>query len=116
MVMAEDVAHAWNDVTGEELDAGMVKGARMEEIGEVHRHKVYYKVPIQESWDVTGKAPIKTRWLDINKGDKVHPNYRSRFVAKGLQQREETRSIRSDAAHRAPETPRLQSCEQPARE
>ena len=34
------------------------------------------------SWDKTGKAPIKARWLDINKGDKVHPNYRSRYVAK----------------------------------
>ena len=25
---------------------------------------------------------IKTRWLDINKGDRCSPNYRSRFVGK----------------------------------
>ena len=54
----------------------------MEEIEEVHKHAVYEKVPIQDCWDATGKAPIQTRWLDINKGDKVHPDYRSRLVAK----------------------------------
>ena len=26
--------------------------------------------------------PIKLRWIDINKGDKVNPEYRSRIVAK----------------------------------
>ena len=25
---------------------------------------------------------VGTRWLDINKGDEEHPNYRSRWVAK----------------------------------
>ena len=82
MVMAEDEAHAWDDTTGEELDAGRVRDARMEEVREIHKHEVYYKVPISMSWEKTGKAPIKARWLDINKGDKVHPNYRSRYVAK----------------------------------
>ena len=82
MVMAEDEAQAWDDTTGEELNAGMVREARMEEIREINKHEVYYKVPVQMSWDKTGKAPIKARWLDINKGDKVHPNYRSRYVAK----------------------------------
>ena len=41
------------------------------EMDEVHKHTVWIKVPIRECWDRTGKAPIKTRWLDINKGDKV---------------------------------------------
>ena len=35
-------------------------------------------------WDETGKAPIGVRWVDINKGDKVHPEYRSRLVAKEI--------------------------------
>jgi hypothetical protein len=84
MVMAEEEeeAQAWDDVTGEELDGNMVKEARQEEIREVKKHTVYTKVPIKDCWDKTGKGPIKTRWIDINKGDKVHPNYRSRFVAK----------------------------------
>ena len=29
----------------------------------------------------TGCKPIGTRWVDINKGDDVDPNYRSRIVA-----------------------------------
>ena len=35
-------------------------------------------------WDKTGKAPIGVRWVDINKGDKIHPEYRSRLVAKEI--------------------------------
>ena len=31
---------------------------------------------------VAKKAPIGTRWIDINKGDAINPNYRSRLVAK----------------------------------
>ena len=30
----------------------------------------------------TGKPPIKTRWLDTNKGDPSHPNFRSRLAVK----------------------------------
>ena len=43
---------------------------------------MYDKVPIKESYDVTGKAPIAVRWVDINKGDSANPKYRSRLVAK----------------------------------
>ena len=34
--------------------------------------------------DRTGKAPIKIRWIDINKGDALNPEYMSRFVAKEI--------------------------------
>ena len=88
-VMAEEesdvwnqIDKAWDDVTGEELDSNGVMIARKEEIKEVHKHEVYHKVPTKECWDKTGKAPIKTRWIDINKGDKIHPELRSRLVAK----------------------------------
>ena len=42
---------------------------------------MYVKVPIQECWDETGKQPIGTRWVDVNKGDDINPEYRSRLVA-----------------------------------
>ena len=35
-----------------------------------------------ECWNITGKAPIGVRWVDINKGDSSNPNYRSRLVTK----------------------------------
>ena len=80
--IGEKERRAWDDQTGEELEWDGVTQARGEEMREVHKHGIYTKVPTKECWDKTGKAPIKTRWLDINKGDKMHPEYRSRLVAK----------------------------------
>ena len=42
---------------------------------------VYCNVSVDACWSKTGKAPIAVRWIDINKGDEQHPNYRSRLVA-----------------------------------
>ena len=50
----------------------------------MRKHNVYTKVPITECWDNTGKAPIGTRWIDVNKGDNVHKEYRSRLVAQEI--------------------------------
>ena len=45
--------------------------------------RVYTKIPrsqaTRQGWKV-----IATRWIDINKGDDEHPNYRSRLVGKEL--------------------------------
>ncbi len=64
---------AFDDSTGEELDEKEVRKARQEEVSEIKKHTVYVKVPIEESWNTTNKAPIATRWHDINKGDKKNP-------------------------------------------
>ena len=45
---------------------------------------VYVKVPEAECWKNTGKAPISTKWIDINKGDSTNPKYRSRNVAREI--------------------------------
>ena len=34
---------------------------------EVHKHEVYHKVRIEECWSATGKEPIDTKWVDVNK-------------------------------------------------
>ena len=72
---------AADDQSGEELDVGRVRGARKEEISYFRSMKVYDKVPKDRCWKETGKAPIGVRWVDINKGDTITPNYRSRLVA-----------------------------------
>ena len=41
-------------------------------------------MPISECWKNTGKAPIGTRWIDVNKGDDQYPDYRSRLVAQEI--------------------------------
>jgi hypothetical protein len=74
----------WDDMSGEPLLSSEVQRARMEEMEEFKKHQVYKKVPIQKCWDETGKGPIGVRWVDINKGDKVNPEYRSRLVAKEI--------------------------------
>ena len=48
------------------------------------QHQVYSKVPISEYVRMTGKQPIGSKWIDINKGDAKSPNYRSRLVAKEI--------------------------------
>ena len=56
----------------------------MEELGELAKHKVYEEVPLDECWKATGKPPIGTRWVDVNKGDDQNPDYRSRLVAQEI--------------------------------
>ena len=38
------------------------------------------KVPVSQCTERAGKAPIGTIWVDIIKGDIVHPEFRSRVV------------------------------------
>ena len=81
---APELQDAWDDVSGAELDPKKVYDARMEEIKFIRDMQLYDKVPAAECWQVTGKAPISTKWIDINKGDHVNPKYRSRNVAREI--------------------------------
>ena len=74
----------WDDLSGKSLDRERVKAARVEELGELAKHRVYVKVPIAECWSSIGKEPIGTRWVDVNKGDESNPDYRSRLVAQEI--------------------------------
>ena len=51
---------------------------------QIRNHNVYEKVPLEECHQKTGKAPIKVKWVDINKGDEINKEYRSRLVAKEI--------------------------------
>lgn len=63
------------------MDWEGVKGARGEEMDAFKKHNVYIKAPVKECRDRVGKGPILMGWLDTNKGDKSHPELRSRLVA-----------------------------------
>ena len=71
----------YDQVSGQLLDPKLVAKARADELGYVHRYHVYTKVPVQQCLDRAGKNPVKVKWIDINKGDHDHPDYRSRLVA-----------------------------------
>ena len=75
-------ARAWDDVSGKALDPKQVVKARAQEMKYVKDLEVYEFATVEECRRVTGRSPIKSRWIDINKGDDLNPNYRSRWVAK----------------------------------
>ena len=72
----------FDELTGYQLDPQLVQQARKEEMQFVHKMKLYDVTTTDECRQVTGKMPIKGRWIDINKGDNTVVNYRSRYVAK----------------------------------
>ena len=47
--------------------------------------KCWERVSTQEAWRIMGhRGPIKTRWVDVDKGDRDRPDIRSRLVAKEI--------------------------------
>ena len=74
-------ALAWDDLTGMRLDAGKVIEARGKEIQYVRDMRVWNQIPRRQA-QAKGWKIIKTRWIDINKGDDNNPIYRSRLVGK----------------------------------
>ena len=72
----------YDDLSGKRLDPKLVHEARMDEIRGILQHGVWSKCSVAECLQVTGKMPVGTRWVDINKGDEQNPNYRSRFVGR----------------------------------
>jgi len=59
-----------------------VRVARKEEIGFMQKRGIWKLVPVQESWDKTGKGPVSMRWVDTNKGGIERLEIRSRLVAR----------------------------------
>ena len=64
-----------------ELDGLKVKEARGKEIQHINEKQVWKKA-LREQAQAEGWKVIKTRRIEINKGDDTSPVYRSRFVAK----------------------------------
>ena len=71
---------AWDDVTGAALDPKEVQRARLEEIEYIHRKGVYQRIRRQDALK-KGIKILRTRWVDVNKGDSINTNHRGRFVA-----------------------------------
>ena len=74
------VAYADDDVSNAALDPELVMQARKLEMKFFSDMGVYTRVPRSS---IRGKV-IKTRWIDVSKGDSVKNHYWSRFVGKEL--------------------------------
>ena len=57
------------------------------------KHEVYEKVREEVCWAVTGKAPIGSRWIDINKGGDANPDYRSILVAQQVKYQSKEKNL-----------------------
>ena len=66
--------------TGLPLNLEMVKKARTLEMQYMEELKVLEDSDRNACVAETGRPPIPTDWVDINKGDSLRPNYRSRLV------------------------------------
>ena len=64
------------------MDPRKVAETKKEELKIAKEYNLYEKVPIEEGYQKTGKAPIGVRWVYVNKGDDEHPAYRARLCAK----------------------------------
>ena len=73
-----------DDVIGRELRRDLVEAGGAEELSAFKKMEVWRKLRREEYFQATGRAPIKFRWVDINKGDEIHPTYSSRIVAKEI--------------------------------
>ena len=72
-------ALAWDDLAGLRLDADNAIEARNKDIQYVRDMKVRKEIPRRQA-QARGMTTIKTRWIDINKGDDTNLIYRSRLV------------------------------------
>ena len=58
--------------------------ARAEETGYMEQLGVYTEVPVAECWRVIGRAPVSTKWVEVNKGTEDKPDVRCRLVVRGF--------------------------------
>ena len=67
--------------TGLPLDPQLVKASRAEEMAYMEELEVLKPSTEDACLAATGRPPIPTAWVDIDKGDRERPNVRSRLVA-----------------------------------
>jgi hypothetical protein len=74
----------FDDLTGRVLKDSLVQEALAKELLYFHSKGVWVKRPKGMARGKTGRSAITVRWVDVNKGDDMVPNYRSRLVARQL--------------------------------
>ncbi len=75
-----------DDVTGHLLNPELIGAARAKELEYLDGRDVWELRSIEGCRRHTGKPPVSVRWVDVNKGDDVNPNTRSRFIARQFRQ------------------------------
>ena len=79
---AEEIEEFFDGISGAKLDTDAVRRARLEEMAYMERLGVFERVSVQQCLGATGKPPIPSGWVDVNKGDAERVEIRARLVAK----------------------------------
>ena len=75
------------------LDAHSVAAARCEEIDFMRQLGVWEAATVEECVERTGRMPVSTRWVDVDKGRDGHVEIRSRLVARDFKVRGDSREF-----------------------
>ena len=84
LLLEFSAAPTWDENTGELLPPELVAASRSEELEFMKGWQVWDEVPTAECLQRTGKRPLGSRWVDVNKGDRTKPDVRSRLVAQEI--------------------------------
>lgn len=68
--------------TGQILDPKLVETAREEELKFMEGFGIFEETSVEECRRETGRMPVDTKWVDVNKGSEAEPVVRSRLVAR----------------------------------
>ena len=79
----------FDERTGLELDAAAVKAAREEELEFMKKIELFEESTLEECYEMTGKAPVSTKWVDVNKNTEQLPDIRCRLVGRDFKPRGE---------------------------
>ena len=71
----------YDEITGAVLPPALVQQARAEEVKFMLDWGVWEPAPIADCWRETGKAPIRSHWLDVNKWHATQPVIWSRLLS-----------------------------------
>ena len=75
-----------DDLTGQVLESKLFRAARQKELDFFESKDVWSLKAFEEALRRTGKRLVTVRWVDVNKGDDINPNIRSRLVARQILQ------------------------------
>ena len=79
----------FDERTGEKLPGKLAEAADQEELALMKKIGVYEYAPIDECIAWTGKLPVSTKWVRVNKGTAEDPDVRCRRVARDFKPRGE---------------------------
>ena len=106
--MEEHAQKYWEAITQQELLSKLISVAREEEFVFIDDQQVWDVVRVAEGWARTGKAPLKSMRVDVEKGDLVNLLIWSRLCAK------EFDTYKSEIIFRCDKPPEWQRCRKTA--